>query len=226
MIPEGASAAPRTAAVLPVKRFDSAKQRLADALTPGSRRALTEAMVSDVLRALRHASSVDEVTVVTAEPAVQALAQGEGARVVDEPDEAGQSAAAALGIAALDEAVERVLLVPGDCPGLDPAELDALLDRPAVAGGEVVVVPDRHGTGTNALLLAPPTAIHPAFGPGSRERHERLAAQAGVAWEVREPGSLLLDVDTGEDLDALRAALAAGRGLAGHTRGVLGRLGR
>ena len=218
--------APRTAAILPVKRFSSAKQRLEEALTPGARRALAEAMVSDVLRALRHAVSVDEVVVVTAEPVVQALARGEGARVVDEPVEAGQSAAAALGIAALDEGVERVLLVPGDCPALDPAELDALLDRPAAAAGEVVVVPDRHGTGTNALVLAPPTAISPAFGPGSRERHERLAAEAGIACEVREPGTLLLDVDTGEDLDALRAALAAGRGQAGHTRGLLGRLVR
>ncbi|MCP9489516.1 MAG: 2-phospho-L-lactate guanylyltransferase [Solirubrobacteraceae bacterium MAG38_C4-C5] len=218
--------APRTAAILPVKRFSSAKQRLEDALSPGARRALTEAMVSDVLRALRHAGSVNEVVVVTAEPVVQALARGDGARVVDEPVEAGQSGAAALGIAALDEGVERVLLVPGDCPALDPAELDALLDRPAAAGGEVVVVPDRHGTGTNALVLAPPTAIRPAFGPGSRERHERLAAEAGMACEVREPGTLLLDVDTGEDLDALRAALAAGHGQAGHTRGLLGRLAR
>jgi len=218
--------APRTVAILPVKRFSSAKQRLEEALSPGSRRALAEAMVSDVLRALRHAGSVDEVVVVTAEPVVQALARGEGARVVDEPVEAGQSAAAALGIAALDEGVERVLLVPGDCPALDPAELDALLDRPAAAAGEVVVVPDRHGTGTNALVLAPPTAISPAFGPGSRERHERLAAEAGIACEVREPGTLLLDVDTGEDLDALRAALATGRGQAGHTRGLLGRLAR
>jgi len=218
--------APRTAAILPVKRFASAKQRLEEGLTPGARRALAEAMVSDVLRALRHAGSVDEVVVVTAEPAVQALAGVEGARVVDEPVEAGQSAAATLGIAALDEGVQLVLLVPGDCPALDPAELDALLDRPAAAGGEVVVVPDRHGTGTNALVLAPPTAISPAFGPGSRERHERLAAEAGMACEVREPGTLLLDVDTGEDLDALRAALAAGHGQAGHTRGLLGRLTR
>ena len=218
--------APRTAAVLPVKRFASAKQRLAGALGPGSRRALAEAMVRDVLRALRHADSVDEVVVVTAEPAVQALARAGGARVVEEPVETGQSAAAELGIAALDEGVERVLLVPGDCPALDPTEVDALLDRPAAAAGEVVLVPDRHGTGTNALLLAPPTAIRPAFGAGSRERHERLAAQADVACEVREPGTLLLDVDTGEDLDALRAALAEGHGQAGHTRGVLGRLGR
>ena len=80
------------------------------------------------------------------------------------------------------------------------AEVDALLDRHA--GPCVVVVPDRHGTGTNALLLEPPDAIRPAFGPGSRERHLGLAAGA-VVDEV--PG-LLLDVDTPEDLAALHEA--------------------
>ena len=53
-----------------------------------------------------------------------------GARVVHDPVEAGQSAAAARGIAAaLERGAERVLLVPGDCPALDPAEVSALLAR-------------------------------------------------------------------------------------------------
>lgn len=218
--------APRTGAVLPVKRFASAKQRLSDALSPGARRALAEAMVTDVLGALRHSAAVAEIVVVTGEPVVQALARSQGARVVGEPIEAGQSAAALLGIAALADPIVRALMIPGDCPALDPAEVAALLDRPEAPDGEVVIVPDRHGTGTNALLLSPPTAIRPAFGPGSRERHERLAARAGVVCEVCEPRTLVLDVDTAEDLEALRRALAAGSGHAGHTRGVLGRLAR
>ena len=81
----------------------------------------------------------------------------------------------------MERGATRVLLVPGDCPALDPAELDELLeDAEGVATPDVVVVPDRHGDGTNALLLTPPDAIQPAFGPGSRERHERLAQEAGA----------------------------------------------
>jgi 2-phospho-L-lactate/phosphoenolpyruvate guanylyltransferase len=89
-----------------------------------------------------------------------------------------------------------------------------------------VIVPDRHGTGTNALLLSPPQVIAPAFGPGSRERHERLAAEAGVRCVVDEVRSLVLDVDTAEDLDAVREALGEGVGNAAHTRGMLSRLAR
>jgi len=79
------------------------------------------------------------------------------------------------------DGIERVLCVPGDCPTLDPAELNALLRADSAGGGEreVVIVPDRHGTGTNGLLLAPPDAIAPSFGPGSCERHRALALAAG-----------------------------------------------
>jgi len=216
--------APRTAAVLPVKRLDAAHRRLEHALSPGTRRALAEAMAGDVLLALRGSGRVDEVVVVTPDPVVQAIARSHGARVVEESREAGHSHAALLGVAALGGEVDRALLVPGDCPILDAAELDALLDRPVPPGGEVVVVPDRHGTGTNALLLAPPDAIEPAFGEGSRARHERRAVEAGVACQVHEPGTLMLDVDTPDDLAALRSALAGARGRATRTRHLLGSL--
>ena len=81
------------------------------------------------------------------------------------------------------------LLVPGDCPLLDPTELEQLLVHPA---GErsALIVPDRHGTGTNALLLAPPDVLAPSFGPDSRPRHLADAAAAGVPAEVVELESL------------------------------------
>jgi len=219
----------RTIAVLPVKRFGAAKQRLEDDLSDGTRRALAEAMVTDVLIALRRAKGVDEVLVVSGETMAVALAAGyDAAAVVDDPEDAGHSAAAERGIqAALERGATRVLLVPGDCPALDPAEVDELLeDADGVEPPDVVVVPDRHGDGTNALLLTPPDAIRPAFGPGSRERHERLAAEAGASCASIAIPTLGLDVDTGDDLAALRVALEDVRGGASHTRGLLARFGR
>jgi 2-phospho-L-lactate/phosphoenolpyruvate guanylyltransferase len=219
----------RTIAVLPVKRFTAAKQRLDNDLSDGTRRALAEAMVTDVLIALRRAKRVDEVLVVSGETMAVALAAGyDAAAVVDDPDDAGHNAAAERGVAAaIERGATRVLLVPGDCPALDPAEVDRLLaDADDVQPPDVVVVPDRHGTGTNALLLTPPDAIRPAFGPGSRERHERLAAEAGASVAAIDVPTLGLDVDTVEDLAALRAALEDVRGGASHTRGLLARFGR
>src|SRR4029078_11994601 len=137
-----------TYAILPVKHFERAKQRLGGTLSDGSRWALAEAMVTDVLVALRRAKAVDHVLMVTCETRAESLAIGWGADVIADPQERSHSNAATLGIrAAVDRGATRVLLVPGDWPVLDPREVDDLLtDRHGV-----LIVPDRHGTGTNAL---------------------------------------------------------------------------
>jgi 2-phospho-L-lactate guanylyltransferase len=211
----------RTAAVLPVKSFSRAKQRLGEAVGAGEREELAAAMVADVLAALGTVPELDDVLVVTAEPLAARAAEEAGATVVRDPEEDGQSAAAARGIdAALVRGAERVLLVPGDCPALDPQELSGLL----AGSGEVVIVPDRHGTGTNALLLEPPAVMAPSFGAGSCARHAALAHAAGATVKVRHVPSLSLDVDTPDDLAALRAALEARGDAAPRTRAVLGRL--
>jgi 2-phospho-L-lactate guanylyltransferase len=216
-----------TIAVLPVKRFDDAKQRLGEALRSGTRRALAEAMLTDVLTALRRARRVDRVVVVTSEHAADALARAHDALVIRDPAEPGHSEAAAEGVRwAVEQGARRVLLVPGDCPALDPVEVDDLLLAHPGTDKRVTIVPDRHGTGTNALVLCPPQAIAPSFGPGSRERHEAAAREAGAECRIAEPPSLLLDVDTVEDLGVLRAALDARTGGAAHTRGLLARLDR
>ena len=90
----------------------------------------------------------------------------------------------------------------------------------------LVIVPDRHGTGTNALVLSPPDAIEPSFGPGSFARHVAAAEAAGVPHRVEEVPGLALDVDTPDDLAELAAALETRRGQAPSTRGALRQLER
>jgi len=216
----------RTTAILPVKSFARAKQRLGDVVGSEDRERLAAAMVTDVLAALTSVAEIDDVVVVTAEPLAAEAAAKAGAAVVNDPEEVGQSAAVSRGIdAALERGAERALLVPGDCPAVDPDEVAKLLAR-TPGDPSVVIVPDRHGSGTNALLLAPPDVIHPSFGPGSRERHEQAAQNAQARWRVAHPRSLILDVDTADDLAALRAALDARAGGAAHTRGLLTRMDR
>ena len=205
----------RTLAVLPVKSFGLAKQRLGEAVGADERRRLARAMVGDVLEALARVEGLDGVILVSAER----FEGVEAVEVVHDPEEAGQSAAALRGVrTAVDRGAERVLLVPGDCPVLDPDEVTELLTEPDEG---VVIVPDRHGAGTNALLIAPPDALGPAFGPGSLARHAALAHAAGVRVRVGRLPSLELDVDTPGDLAALRAALAARPGGAARTRALL-----
>ena len=223
----------RTAAILPVKRFGAAKQRLGASVGEKTRAELARAMVADVLGALAGSASLQLLIVVTDEPSVAVAARGQGALVLADTADTGQSAAVEIGVRhALAEGIERVLCVPGDCPALDPRELERLL-RPGRGGSEgrsrgaakadVVIVPDRHGTGTNGLLLTPPDAIRPSFGPGSAARHRALARAAKASWRFERLPSLLLDIDTGEDLAALCERLAGTSSAAMRTRAVLAR---
>ncbi len=212
-------------AILPVKGFEQAKQRLAGEFSPGPRQALVEAMYADVLVALRRSRSVTRVVVVTGDRGAQQIAASYGATVIEDQQQ-GHNAAAGRGIAyALRDSAERVLLVPGDCPLLEPAELDGLVAK-AAGRRHVLIVPDRHGTGTNALVLRPADAIAPSFGPGSCARHVAAAAARDIAHEVVPVPTLALDIDTPEDLTVLSRELTKSGGAALRTRSVLSQLGR
>jgi 2-phospho-L-lactate guanylyltransferase len=208
-------------AVLPVKRFGAAKQRMVGVVTGGQRRDLAEAMVADVLEATGRARAIERTIVVTGDPIAQELAAAAEAEVVPDPEDAGHVQAAQAGIARAEaDGAERVVLLAGDCPLLDPRELDRLLT--GVPGSYVGVVPDRHGAGTNALLLSPPNAIIPAFGEGSRDRHVEAARRAGIPFGIEELPSIELDLDTPADVIALTRELEKQPGRAKRTARALG----
>jgi 2-phospho-L-lactate guanylyltransferase len=213
----------RTAAILPVKSFGAAKQRLGSLLGAGSRQALAQAMFQDVLASLRKVEAIELVVVVASEPSVEFAAEEQVVLLEDEARD-GQSPAAAAGIRwAVASGFERVLLVPGDTPLLSSAEVEALLANSPEA---VVIVPDRHGTGTNGLLLRPPTVIEPSFGPDSLKRHVAAAEAAAVDYRVEPVPSLVFDVDTSDDLAVVAEAIESSRAIAPRTRGALRQLDR
>jgi 2-phospho-L-lactate guanylyltransferase len=208
-------------AVLPVKRFEDAKQRLAAGIDETRRRELAGAMVADVLEAIGEARAIERLIVVSGDPLAQELASEAGAEVVPDPEDAGHVEAAQAGIVRAEvEGAERVVLLAGDCPLLDPRELDRLLT--GIPGRYVGIVPDRHGSGTNALLLSPPDAIIPAFGEGSRDRHVEAARAAGVPFGIEELPSIELDLDTPADVIALTRELEKRPGRAKRTAKALG----
>jgi 2-phospho-L-lactate/phosphoenolpyruvate guanylyltransferase len=211
----------KATAIVPVKRFGAAKSRLAAGIDRTRREALAAAMLADVLEAIAAARTVERTIVITAEPRAAEAATLAGARVISDRADEGHSEAALAGVAAAEEeGAACVVLLPIDCPLLDPHELDRLLT--GVPESYVSVVPDRHGTGTNALVLAPPGAIAPAFGEGSCERHLAAARKAGIPYGVEELASLGLDLDTPADIVALARALGAHPGRAKRTARALG----
>jgi 2-phospho-L-lactate guanylyltransferase len=211
----------KATAVLPVKRFGAAKRRLATGIDDARREALVDAMLEDVLEAIGEARTIERTIVVSDEPRAAEAAAAAGAELVADPAEPGHPKAALAGIARAEElGAECVVLLPGDCPLLEPRELDRLLT--GVPASYVAIVPDRHRTGTNALVLAPPNAIPPAFGEGSCARHVAAAREAGVPYGVEEVASLALDLDTPADVVAITRELEDGANRARRTARALG----
>ena len=211
----------KATAVLPVKRFGAAKRRLAGGVDDERREALVAAMLEDTLDAIEGSRSIERTIVVTGDPRAQEIVATSSAEVLPDPADEGHVVAALAGIARAEvDGASCVALLPGDCPLLEPKELDRLLT--GVPSSFVAVVPDRHGTGTNALVLSPPNAIEPAFGEGSCARHLAAAREADVPFAVEELPSLALDLDTPADVVALTRALAGGSKRGRRTAKVLG----
>lgn len=211
----------KATAILPVKRFAAAKRRLAAGIDDERREAIVAAMLEDVLEAIGEARSIERTIVVSDEQRATAVATAAGAEIVPDPGEGGHPGAALAGIARAERlGAECVVLLPGDCPLLEPRELDRLLT--GLPASYVAIVPDRHGAGTNALVLAPPGAIRPAFGEGSCARHVAAAREAGVPFAVDELPSLALDLDTPADVVALTREIEARPGRAHRTTKALG----
>jgi 2-phospho-L-lactate/phosphoenolpyruvate guanylyltransferase len=214
-------------AILPVKRLERAKRRLNEQLGAGSRAALASAMFSDVLAALERSTELEAILVVSGEPALQDLAFGGRTTLMPDLTERGQSPAALAGLARASElGCTRALLVPGDCPLLDPSEIDELLGNGRIDDVDVLIVPDRHRSGTNALLLDPRSAFEPKFGPDSLSLHVEEALRHGLHHAVEPIQSLELDVDTSGDLNELIAVLEREPDRAPHTQAVLRQIER
>jgi len=199
----------RTIAIVPIKALTATKTRLAAALDPPDRAALTLRVLGGVLAAL-DTPGIAERLVVTPDAAVLQAAQAAGATRLRQDGE-GLNEGLAQGRAwARAAGAEAILIVLGDLPLLgrdDVAALLALADRPNVA----VFAPDRHGTGTNALLLRPPDALPFAFGVDSLARHRAGAQARGLLSRSYDAPGTALDLDTPADLAELDTILARAR---------------
>ncbi len=189
-------------AIVPQKPLALAKGRLAAALSPAARGALSLALLRHVCAVLQSVPAVEAVGIMSLDPMVRA---GAGAWGVSSWPDPGSDLNGALAqvIAASARADQRrgLLVIAGDLAWLRAADAAALLQ--AAGPDAVVLAPSKDGTGTNALLVPPRAPFRPAYGDGSRAAHHRAARALGLRIiEVCRPG-LAFDVDTPDDLAAV-----------------------
>jgi 2-phospho-L-lactate guanylyltransferase len=190
-------------AIVPVKPLRRGKSRLAGKLSEEERANLNEGMLAHTLQTLSEMDELEQVLVVSRDPYALAIARNYGARTVRE---AGQphlnTALARATVVAKLYDTSSVLVLPVDLPLLSRDDILTLIDR-AVHPPVVVIAPDRHEKGTNALLMSPAGLIEYDFGEGSFQRHCERARKAGVRLEIVKLPSLGLDLDLPEDLELI-----------------------
>jgi len=196
-----ARGAPGVVAIVPVGVLEGAKSRLGETLDAEERRDLVIGLLRTTLDATGRTPEIAETIVVTPDDEIRQLALEAGARPFRQR---GQGLNRGLN-EAREEAIAggavAILVLPIDLPLVSPGALaDVLAPLHDPRRPLVVIVPDRHGRGTNALLVAPPDAIEFGFGGDSRAAHADCAREVGARLVELRDGPLALDLDTPADL--------------------------
>jgi 2-phospho-L-lactate guanylyltransferase len=202
----GGRARPRFAAIIPVGTLEGAKTRLGGSLDAEERHDLVEGLLARTVMTALAVDRLDDVLVISPDREVLARAAEIGARTMRQRTRglnAGLDEARADVVAG---GADAILVLPIDLPFVTAEAVAAVLapladqpDHDHQPTARVVLVTDRHGTGTNALGLRPPEVIDFSFGPGSRHAH-RAAAEAASATYTEIESRLAVDLDTPEDL--------------------------
>lgn len=201
-------------ALIPVKGFHGAKQRLSSRLSPSERSELMKAMVHDVLAEVTRAKGLRKTYVVTGSPEVIQWVAAGNVEVIREHDETGETDAVHFALDVMTEAgMDAALVLPGDIPLLRAEDVESVLRAAPAGAGEpfAVLAPSHDRMGTNALLLAPPDILRLRFGHDSFRYHLDEAAVRGAAVRVVENSRIALDIDEPADLRQLILRLEGGR---------------
>lgn len=191
----------RFAAIIPVGSLEATKTRLAGALDAEERQDLAEQLLTRTVTAALAVERIEDVLVISPDRDVLRRAADLGARTLRQRSRGLNAGLADARADVVAGGADAILVLPIDLAFVAAEAIDAVLDAFSRSGSPrcVVLVTDRHGSGTNLLLLRPPDAVEFAFGPDSRAAH-RLAAEAAGAAYVEVAGPLEIDIDTPADL--------------------------
>ncbi len=185
------------AALIPLKTLGLGKSRLSPDLCSGHRKQLVETMLGAVINALTTSTLVDRIAIVGMDP-LQCPP-----RVLHLVDPGlGLNSALTYGRQHLQQlGTNELLIIHADLPLVSSTEIDNFIRAGRLHG--MALASDRHGTGTNALFMAPDPDFRFCFGEHSLVRHLEQAAACGLRPALNQSRGLMIDIDTPQDLNLL-----------------------
>ena len=199
--------------LIPVKSLEAGKGRLDGALKPAYRRRLNEFFLRRILKTAGKFPGRDRTVVISGCGDVLRIAEAYGAKPIRQRPENGLNSAVTQGVAKLRRiGAKNILLIACDEPLVRPVDLRDIIRRGEKLN-QIVICPDKHGTGTNALYLPSGAPMRFRFGKDSLSKHVREALLSGLAPYVYFNERIALDIDTPADLIRWRRSGHRQRGM-------------
>ncbi len=194
-------------AIVPIKPLNRSKSRLSSVLDIKQREALSREMLEQTLNTLKRVQNISGIMVVSRDTHALSLARRLEVQTLQESGapELNASLIRASQVVATWNA-GGVLVIASDIPMMQAEDIESMVSM-AQESPCIVIAPDRHNSGTNALLIRPPAAIPFRFGINSFQKHSEEARAAGVKIYVYKSPTVSLDVDVPADLDMYREML-------------------
>jgi 2-phospho-L-lactate guanylyltransferase len=197
--------------IIPVKSLKESKSRLANVLTEDQRKELTCKLLLQLIEVSRQVGQIQRILIVTPDPAVESLVSHHDAITLLESGTHGLNGALveSRDYAAAD--ADCILILPCDLPFITRLDIEMLLapladaDSNSIGGSPeqnrplMVICPDQHGDGTNALLLCEPKDFIFNYGPDSFRKHLQEASLRGLKINRVEPDGVKFDLDSEDD---------------------------
>ena len=199
------------AAIIPVGPLEDAKSRLGRALDAEERQDLAERLVRRTVTAALAVHALTDVLVISPDRDVLQFAADLGARTLRQRSDGLNAGLIEARGDVVAGGANALVILPIDLAFVSAdtvAPVVTSVGEPASAA-VVVLVTDRHGTGTNVLAVRPPDVIDFCFGADSRRAHRAAALEAGAAY-VELKGPLAFDIDTPADLVLVESMVAEG----------------
>jgi 2-phospho-L-lactate guanylyltransferase len=176
----------KTFAVVPVKRFDSAKSRLGILLNKYERGQLSELLVQRTMRVLKGASGVEKIVLVSSDVNVKKIAHIHGATFLKEKIQRGVNAAA-------------------DLPLVTPEDINIVCKAALAVKNCMVICPSYKFDGSNIMLRKPCNVIKTSYDSRSYLAHVHEGVRNNIKTRVLFIRRAMIDIDTIQDITNLLA---------------------
>lgn len=194
----------KTFAIVPVKRFDSAKSRLGMLLNKYERAQLSKLFVHRTIRVLKGTSGVKKIVLVSSDVNVEKIAHLYGATFLKEKIQCGVNSAVDRGTKfCTDSGAEATLVLPADLPLVIPEDIDIVCKAALTVRNCMVLCPSYKFDGSNIMLRKPCNIINTSYDSSSYLAHVLEGVRNNIKTRILFIRRAMIDIDTVQDITTL-----------------------